>query len=439
MIAWSDYKKYSKFSLEDYQKFQLSYLIKFVDKIRKSSPFYKKKLFSFKKIHTYNDFNKLPLLEQQELRDVPIDFMRGTSWEDIAAVTRSSGSTGKSKIILWTREAIKKEEKWSNLGYSLLNIRPKHRIAVMMPFEMCRIYNNTVMALQNIGAFVIPIGRLRTELDIENAIDKIKLLGATHLVATPSRIINITEYIERMKLNLKKDFKIKYIISEGQILTNEARTYLSNKWGAELYDVAGANEFSVTGFECTEHNGMHIMPGPNYIEVIDSTTHKPITDNKSLGEIVITSLTNIGTPLLRYRIGDLGSITYKKCTCGLTFPRYKILGRSGATITIGGTKLYGYELEETLVKFPLLSSFYQIVITKQNDKDIILLRIETSKLNFASRQKDKILNSLNKISSSFYDKILSNKLQFNLELLPINTLMRSEGDKIKNQYLDKRV
>lgn len=441
MITLNHYSKYLGFSLNEYQEFQLKHLKKFVSYIATHSRHYKEKTIP-KTISDYDAFSSLPLLEQIDLREKDIDEFRACSWKDINTVTRSSGTTGKSKIVLWTKKAIAWERKWGALGFLISEIHSGSRYAILMPLEMSRI-PSILEVCATIGATAIPIGRITSEADEENAIELIQRLKVTHILASPTRLQSIGEKISHLKLNLHKDFQISYIIIGGMHSTVLQKRQLEKMWGATLFEEAGANELSYIGFECNKHNGLHILPGPHYVEVVDQETQKPIIDNKTTGEVLITAFSNVGTPLLRYRIGDLGIISYDKCICGLSFPRLFIQGRTMGTITIGGTKLFSYQIENILSQFtPLITLNYKVITKKIKRKDIITILIEANQ-TIADQNilSNKIYTALLSDSASIYkiyNKVKSGEVIINIELVSLKSLKRSKGEKIEKQFEDLR-
>lgn len=439
MSTLINYRKYLDFSIEEYRVHQLFKLKVFVTRIKNRSKFYKEKLTSYKKIENYDDFQTLPILNQNELRSTSLDFMRATDWRDILTISSSSGTTGKSKLVLWTNEGLNEENKWITLGYSLLGVNSNSRLALMMPLELSRV-PSYLQACRTIGAFSIPFGRIHNDTEMDNCIEKIKLLGVTHIHCSTSRLLAVTNRAKELGYSLKSDFKIKYLLGGALYVSDETRKYLQTEWGAEFYDTCGANEVSFIGAECSKHNGLHILPGINYIEVVDQETKRQITDNKSIGEILITNFANLGTPLLRYRIGDLGIIDYRKCKCGLSFPRLYIKGRAFFTLSIGGTKLNGYDIDKVLARFPNITNNYQAIIEKKDNIDYVKLKIECLK-NATTKfiDKRKLIKALGEASYEILLKVQEGKVNVMVDIIPFGTLKRTNRDKIKNQIIDKRV
>lgn len=441
VITLKNYQKYLQYSLDDYKKFQFKYLKKFVQRVAQNSQHYKKQSIKAE-VNSYEEFAQLPLLEQEDLREKDIEEFRACPWEKICTVTRSSGTTGKSKIVLWSHEALAWEKKWGALGLLLSGLTRGFRYAILMPLEMSRI-SSIIAVCESIGAMAIPIGRITSEVDEYNAIELIRRTQATHILATPTRLYSIGKKILDSGLDIKTDIQIKHLITGGIQSTEIQRSNLEEMWQADIFEQAGANELSYIGFECKEHNGLHILPGSHYVEVVDQKAGNPILDSKTQGEVLITAFSNLATPLLRYRIGDLGNLSYEKCACGLSFPRLFIKGRTMGTISFGGTKIFSYQIENILNQFlPRITLNYKVIVKKKGNVDLISILVEASKNSIKNKSLSKqILNAFLNDSASIYkilNKIKAGEVELKIKLVAKNSLERSSGDKIKTQFEDLR-
>lgn len=431
----SDYSFYLNFTPEQFQDYQLKKLKQFIDSIRKFSLYYSKLLVNFKEIKCYEDFGKLPMLGQEQLRNVSLDEMRATDWRNITTVSSSSGTTGKSKLVLWTKEALELENKWNALGYLLMGVSAKSRLAMLMPLELSRC-PSYVEACRTIGAFSVPFGRVRNDIEMQNIIEKMKTLGVTHIHGSTSRLLSLTQKAKDLGLKLKVDFNVTHIFGSALFVSKVTRKYLENEWEAQFYDCYGANEVSFVAGECQMHDGLHLLPGMSYIEVVDQNNGKKITDNKSIGEVLITNFSNLGTPLLRYKIGDLGIISYEKCQCGLSFPRLFIKGRTAFSLYIGGTKLDAYEIDSVLSKCPKFSNNYQAIVEKSGSKYSIMFKIECYDVKSVTLPEIELVKrELEAASFEILLKVNEGDVKFWIEILPLGILERTDRDKIKDQLI----
>lgn len=406
----SDYNQYLNFSLKEFQNFQLTKLKEFFKVIKTNSRYYSKSLASYEHMESYSEFQSLPCLEQEYLRKTPLDEMRAASWADMVTISSSSGTTGKSKIVLWTESALKEENKWNTLGYLLLGVRAESRLAMLMPLELSRC-PSYLEACRTIGAFAVPFGRIRNDIEMENAIIKMKELGVTHIHCSTSRLLSITQKAKELGFNLKSDFKLKHLYGASLFVSKKTRGYIETEWGGEFFDTYGANEASYIGGECQMHDGLHLLPGISYVEVVNQDTGKQITDNQSMGEILVTNFSNFGTPLLRYHVGDLGTISYSQCKCGLSFPRLYIKGRTAFTLYIGGTKLDAYEVDAALSKSTKVTHNYQAIVEKKSNIDYITFRIECFDINAINSTEKKLL-------IKYLEKASFERVQIQLQVAP---------------------
>ncbi len=440
MKTLDDYKQYLKYSTEEFYDYQLNKLKSFVRSIKAESKYYQRVLANYPDIKSFSDFEKLPLLEQEILRESKPEELAAVSWKGISYITRSSGSTGKSKVVLWTPESLKEELKWGTLGFLLEELDQHSRLAVLMPFDMTRL-TYTIDVCRELGAFIIPLGRIRDNIDVDNAIYFLRVAKATHLLGSPARLESIAARIIDMGLDPKKDFFVTHLLTGGAILTPHMRKSLGDIWGAKVFEQAGANELSFIGAECEHHKGLHLTPGLHYVEILDETTHQPVKKGES-GEIVITQFTNLATPLLRYRLGDRGHLITEQCPCGLSFPRLFIEGRIGGTIAVGGTKIHAFQIENVLSQFSQISQFYQAQITGNSKHTIVKLLIEANVNDLVVTQlQNSIIDRLKNdpmVVFEVNDKIKNGELEFKVEFVVQGQLERSSGDKVKNQYWDRR-
>lgn len=435
MVTFSYYQKYLNFSPEKFQEFQFQKLRAFVLKIKKQSVFYRKKLEKCKTIRSFSDFEQIPILEQSELRDTPIHEFRACPWSEIRTISGSSGTTGNAKTVLWTEDSLKKERIWNTLEYLMMGVTNSSRFALVMSIGMSRCLG-IIDAIRATGAFMIPMGRLNSDTDMDFIINKMKEFQVTHIHGVTSRLISLTQRAKQLGYDLKKDFSLRYIIGGSMATSDVSKRHLEHEWGAEYFDAYGANEASFIAGECNKHDGLHVFPGINYVEVVDPITHKQIKDNSTIGEILITNMANLGTPLLRYRLGDMGTMTFEPCSCGLSFPRIHINGRSIFMLTIDGTKIHAYEIDAILSTFPKFTNHYRAIVRKSAGIYRITFEIECFDTKAITKADVQLLiKKLETISAVFNEKIQAGWVKINVEPVVLGTLPRSSRDKIKDQVI----
>ena len=206
------------------------------------------------------------------------------------------------------------------------------------------------------------------------------------------------------------------------------RARISSELGIDLYDIYGLTEIYGPGISisCDCNNGLHYWDDHLYFEIIDPQTGQNLADGE-YGELVITTLTKEGAPLLRYRTRDLTRILPGQCSCGLPYPRHDlILGRTDDMVKVKGVNIYPGQIEEVLKNIEGVSSEYQVILDREDSKDSMLLRFEV-------QPDGNSINLEKQIRKYFKTKV---GLSINTEALPMGSLPRSE--KKTARVIDKR-
>ena len=160
--------------------------------------------------------------------------------------------------------------------------------------------------------------------------------------------------------------------------SEKIRSRIENELGIEIFDIYGLTEIYGPGIalDCSFHEGMHYWSDHLLFEIIDPITGKQLPDG-TLGELVITTITKEGAPLIRYRTRDLTWIIPGLCKCGCPFPRIdRILGRSDDRIKFKAVNIYPGQIEDIIHKVPGVSSEYQILLTRRNGRNSMTFRVE---------------------------------------------------------------
>jgi len=234
---------------------------------------------------------------------------------------------------------------------------------------------------EKIGATVIPTSTGNTKRQIQTMID----FGTTVLCSTPSYAMYLAEEIEAM--GVKDQLKLKVGIFGAEPWTDDMRHTIEDKLGIKAYDIYGLSEIMGPGVacECTEQKGMHVWEDRFIPEIIDPDTGEVLPEGQS-GELVFTTLTKEGFPLIRYRTRDICSLNYEKCKCGRTHVRMnKPSGRSDDMLIIRGVNVFPSQIEEVLLKVSgdTITPNYQIVVNRVNNTDTLDINVEMSEKLFA--------------------------------------------------------
>ena len=281
-----------------------------------------------------------------------------------------------------------------------------------------------------IGATVIPMSSGNTPLQIQNMID----FGATVLCCTPSYALYIGEEIERA--GLKDQLKLKAGIFGAEPWTEEMRREIEAKLGIKAYDIYGLSEIlgPGVGCECECQAGMHIWEDNFIPEIIDPDTCE-VLPKGATGELVFTTITKEGFPVIRYRTRDICSLDYTPCKCGRTHVRMKKpTGRSDDMLIIRGVNVFPSQVEEVLLSIGggEITPNYFITVDRVDNNDTFDLDVEMSEAFFSDDVK-----SIAAVEKQIAEKLRSALgLGVKVHLVNPKTIARSEGK--AKRVLDKR-
>ncbi len=268
------------------------------------------------------------------------------------------------------------------------------------------------LGVQKLSAGIIRTGPGAIESQI-NAILKYK---PTVLIAVPSFITNIIEFANQHQIDLNST-SVKSIICIGESIRNQDFSLnvlghkISTSWDVSLFSTYASTEIGVAFSECNQHHGNHVNEELAYVEVINEETKKPVKEGE-IGEIVVTPLNITGTPLIRYKTGDLAKAYYTKCECGLTSLRIgPIIGRKNQMIKYRGTTIYPNAIFEILENYSSIQ-LYKVEITKDEfENDQIHILINSTDENILEDLKRKF-KSILKVSPQI--SLLEKEKLFNL-------------------------
>jgi phenylacetate-CoA ligase len=361
------------------EKYKLLKLKKTLNHVYENTRFYhdlfKKHNITPKDIKSYEDFSKIPFTTSKDIKS-PEQFF-AVPKREFTKVFSSSGTTGKPKRIYFTR---------SDLNHQISGIKTGLQLLYNITFEdVCRITYDHGYGIDDwgvrycMGHAVDQIGAMslftQARLPITKEKKMLSLYDVSVLMGTPSYLNSLTYELE--KTTKVADFQIKTILVGTEPLPSAVRSYLEETWKTKVYQGYGMTEMgtSVAG-ECSIQNGMHVTESDFYPEIIHPKTGELLPPGEE-GELVFTTLSRVGMPILRYKTHDLGYIMKDPCPCGLPFSRIKITGRTDKMLTIGsGDNLYPSSFENVLFPLPFVIN-YQIILTRKDNKDHIEVIVES--------------------------------------------------------------
>ena len=409
---------------EELRKHQSEKLVWQVKRMYEKVPVFRKRMeekgLTPDDIHGVEDLHKLPFSTKQDLRDYyPYDLF-AEPLKNIRRIHASSGTTGKQIIVGYTDNDLKM---WSNCFARQLTATGADETSVVQDAYGLGLFTGGLGAHDGalrIGATVVPISSGNTQRQIQMMID----LGTTVLCCTPSYALFLGETIEEM--GLKNQLKLKAGIFGAEPWTEEMRQQIEEKLGLKAYDVYGLSEIMGPGvsYECSEQAGMHVCEDNFIPEIIDPDTGEVLPEGAQ-GELVFTTITKEGIPLIRYRTRDICSLNYAPCKCGRTHVRMnKPQGRTDDMLIIRGVNVFPSQIEEVLLKIGGdITPNYQIVVDRVNNADTFTVNVEMSEHLF----HDDVM-SIEKVEKNITDQLRSMLgIGPKVHLVNPKSITRSEG------------
>ncbi|MDR0946158.1 MAG: phenylacetate--CoA ligase, partial [Ruminococcus sp.] len=298
----------------------------------------------------------------------------GQPMKKIVRIHASSGTTGKPTVIGYTKNDL---ENWSDCMARLCAAAGATEDDI---FSICFGYGLFTGALglhyglEKIGCTIVPNSSGNTEKTLMLMQD----FGVTGLVSTPSYAEYIGETARETGVLDKLHLKLGLLGSEG--CTPEMRTHIEQTLGLFVTDNYGMSELGGPGVsgDCEFRTGMHINEDHFLCEIIDPETGEVLPEG-SQGELVVTTLTKEGFPMLRYRTRDISRLNFEPCQCGRTFARMdKIKGRSDDMLKIRGVHVFPSQIEAVIMGFSEIAPHYQLVVTRKNFSDRLEVKAELS-------------------------------------------------------------
>ena len=381
-------------------------------------------------IHGLEDLPRLPFSYKKDLRDYYPYGLFAEPLKSIVRVHASSGTTGKRIVVGYTREDL---EMWADCIARMLTaigVGAEDIVQVAFGYGLFTGGFGAHAGAERVGATVVPISAGNTALQIQTMID----FKSTVLCCTPSYAMYLGEEIE--KLGVKDQLSLKCGIFGAEPWTESMRAQIEEKLGIKAYDIYGLSEIMGPGvsYECECQAGMHINEDNFIPEIIDPDTGEVLPEGAT-GELVFTTLTKQGFPLIRYRTRDICSLNYEPCACGRTHIRMnKPSGRSDDMLIVRGVNVFPSQIEEVLLKVSVgdITPNYQIIVDRVNNNDTFDVNVEMSEQLFADDVK-----SIEKIEKQITAELRSVLgIGAKVHLVNPKSIERSEGK--AKRVIDRR-
>lgn len=429
-MIWNEYIECM--SRDERANLQSERLRKMVERLYSNVPFYRKKFqeagISPTDIKGIEDLPKLPFTYKQDLRDNYPFGLFAVPQSEIVRIHASSGTTGKQTVVGYTRKDL---DMWSECvarALTSVGVSKKDIVQVGYGYGLFTGGFGIHYGVEKIGASVIPISGGNTHRQVQMMQD----LKSTTLACTPSYALYLAEALKEK--NALDSLKLQRGIFGAEPWTEEMRSQIQQKLNIKAFDIYGLSEIMGPGVSCEcEHQcGMHIAEDHFIAEIIDPVTLQPLPWGE-VGELVFTTITKEGLPLLRYRTRDLTSITIEKCECGRTTARmFKCKGRTDDMLIIRGVNVFPTQVESVLCEMREVSPHYQLIVDNKNNLDTLEVHVEVDEQFFSDEIRQ--MEMLSKKIKSQIEKTLG--ISVIVKLVEPKTIERSEGK--SKRVIDKR-
>jgi phenylacetate-CoA ligase len=395
-----------------------------VERVYYNVPFYRAKMQAIglepSDIKGIKDLHRLPFTTKQDLRDNYPFGLFAVPMSEIIRVHASSGTTGKSTVVGYTRKDL---NTWSEVVARTMycaGISKKDIIQIAYGYGLFTGGLGIHYGSEKIGAVVIPVsgGNTKRQLQI------MKDFGSTAIACTPSYALYLAEALEENGMK-PEDLSLRVGIFGAEPWTENMRREIEEKLRIKAIDIYGLSEVIGPGVasECLEQQGLHIFEDHFIPEIINYETLEIMPEGEN-GELVFTSVTKEGLPLIRYRTRDLTSLNYAPCACGRNLVRMaKCTGRSDDMLIIRGVNIFPSQIESVLLDMTETKPHYHIVVDRVNNLDILSVEVEVDERFFLDK-----ISQLQEIRQKLTGNLESALgISVNVKLVEPKTIQRSEG------------
>lgn len=326
-------------------------------------------------VRSLDDISRLPFAEKTDLRDTYPFGLFASPMKEIVRLHASSGTTGKPIVVAYTKEDL---AVWTNVMLRSFAACGLHEGDVIQNAYGYGLFTGGLGAhygAEALGATVIPISGGNTQRQLM----VMKDFGATAICCTPSYFLHLIDQAQELSINLK-ELPLRAGIFGAEPWTESMRRRIEADSGLKAYDIYGLSEIIGPGvaMECHCQAGPHIFEDFFYPEIIHLKTGKPCADGEE-GELVLTTLGKKAMPMIRYRTRDITTLSSDTCECGRTLRRIKRIGRRADDMfIIRGVNVYPSQIETALLKVEGALPHYQIVLTRQQDLDVMEVQVEVT-------------------------------------------------------------
>jgi phenylacetate-CoA ligase len=411
-------------SRKELEEIQLKRLKNIVMHAYKNVPFYRKKFDEAginPRIKNLEDIEKLPFTTKDDFRKNAPFGMLAYPLEEYIELHASSGTTGEPITVCYTKKDI---EVWAEVMarcLAMAGLTKKDIFQIPIPYGTFTGAFGFHYGGQKVGALIVPTGKGESERQIR----LMKYYGTTFIAGVASYALHLSEVAKKIGIE-PSGLKIRNGIFGAEMFSKAMKERISRDWNMDVHDIYGLTEMCGPGVsaDCDEHDGLHLWEDHFFAEIIDPKTGERI-EKEEEGELVLTTLTKEGLPVIRYRTRDITFFYDGICNCGRTHLKHAfITGRSDDMVIIKGTNIFPSQIEEIIMKNPQAGNNWQMII-----EDNLKVVVEGAK-RYSKKEKKKIEEEIGKEI-----KIVTT-LSADVEVVDPFTLPRSEGK--AKRVIDRR-
>ncbi|MBM7587805.1 phenylacetate-CoA ligase [Bacillus pakistanensis] len=363
---------------------QLERLKKVVHTVYEKVPFYREQFekneVSPKSFQSLKDLSRLPFTTKEDLRIHYPFGLFAVDQSELVRVHASSGTSGKPTVVGYTEKDI---DMWSEIVARAISIaggKPGELLHNAYGYGLFTGGLGLHYGSERLGMTTVPVsgGNMSRQITL------IEDFNPTVICGTPSYILSLAEKLEEQGKD-PRSTSIKYGVFGAEPWSDKMRKTLEAKLDIKACDIYGLSEIIGPGvaMECHEsQDGLHIAEDHFLVEVINPNTLEPLPPGQE-GELVFTSLTKEAFPIIRYRTGDIASISYEPCECGRTTVKMsRVKGRVDDMLIIRGVNVFPSEVEHFLLTMKEISPHYQLHLKRKGSLDSVELQVEMSEKYF---------------------------------------------------------
>ncbi len=414
-------------ALKELQSERLQGLVK---RVYGRVPFYQQAFdqrgIAVSEIQTIDDITKLPFTRKTDLRDNYPFKLFAVPMSEIVEIHASSGTTGNPTVVAYTKNDV---QLWSEVMARTLAASGVTKDDIVQNAYGYGLFTGGLgihYGALELGAAVIPVSAGGTKRQLKLMGD----FGSTVITCTPSYALFMAEEAVEAGLD-PTQFQLKVGIYGAEPWTHHMRKEIEAQWDLKAVDIYGLSEIIGPGvaIECVEgQDGLHLFSDHFYPEIIEPGGENAVAPGES-GELVITTLTKEGIPLIRYRTGDIVTMTEDQCPhCGRTSPRIsKVKGRTDDMLIIRGVNVFPSQIEAVLLEIEEAKPHYLLVVDRVGSLDQLEVQVEVDEKIFSDEIK--VLEALeNRIQREIESTL---NLVVKVKLVEPRSIERSMGKSVR--------